>query len=251
MNVKTPQVALPPETLIFPAESPEEIFCGWEEEDVADATTYPGEPLEGWSYTFNAYLPDRYGTVGEGEGLWLPVLKAVYNPAKKGVPFTGSFRMVNSPRTARRYGKSLTPDENGVRLFNPHPEDWKSSEFTHWVAIAPDETVLVLDEDMSTVLIKSLPYPIARREEMTDWVRSGISYATRQAGEPVILKSTGETGWIETAYRDKHGGMGFVVRLDVRGYHVHATAWEIQQDAGALVQSALVEASLERQLAAL
>lgn len=253
MNVLDYKVALPPKTMVFPCETPETLFTGWETQWVADNTTWPGEPKTGRLVTYDAYLPT--GCTGEAareeDGGWFKLMHAVYNPLKKGVPFTGSFRIPNSPKIARRYGKSLTPDENGVRLFNPHPEDWKTYEFTHWAAVTPDEAVWLLDKDMQRVLIKSLPYPIAQREEMVDWVRSGVSYATKQAGEPVVLKSTGETGWIETAYTDAHGGRGFVVKLDVRGYYVHAPIWAIQQDAGALVQSALVEARLERQLAAL
>ena len=250
MNLKPYSVALPPETMVFPCETQQDIFCGWELTDVADATTWPGEPTEGWAYTYDAYLPDSYAYETADDGLWLPMLTGVYTAEKKGIPFTGSFRVLNSPKIARRYGKQIRPDEHGIRLFNPVPEDWRHSEFTHWVAVTPDEAVWILDKDMQRVLIKSLPYPIARSEDRVDWVRSGVSYSTAQAGESVVLKSTGETGKVECAYRDKFA-MGFVVRLDVRGYCIHVPAWEVEQDAATQVQAALFETSLERQLAAL
>ena len=246
MILENSKVALPPNTMLFPCETPEEGgFYGWELMDVADDTTWPGEPKDGRVVIYDAYLPTRCTGVDirEEDGSWLQLMQAIYTPSQKGVPFTGSFRIPNSPKIARRYGQRLTPDENGVRLFNPGPEDWDTCEFTHWVAVLPDEAVWIVNGDMSNVLIKSYPYPIATKADLTDWIRSGVAYGTMPAGEKVALRNTGETGTVVTAYRDDYA-MGFVVALETRGYNVHVLPADITIDAAAQV-------TLQCQLAAL
>ena len=232
---------LPPDTMVFPCAVKDwSTFRGWEDdEEIADATTWPGEPTAGKLFNYSVILPDPRdsGVIEVVEERVL--LQAVHADGQ----VTDSFRFIYPPAEIRVACASLMPpaDENGIRRFNPEPCEWDN--WTHWAAILGDMAVWIMDKDMQQCVIRSYPYPIATKAEMNDWIRSGVAYGTMPAGEKVQLTRTGETGTVVTAYRDDYA-MGFVVALDTRGYSVHILPGDIMMDAADPV-------TLQCQLAAL
>lgn len=239
------RIILPPDTLVFPCSFwAWSDFKGWEDdEEIADATTWPHEPRTGRLLNCDVALPGEVDGAEAEIGFAIEervLLQAVYSSEKDG-PFTGSFRLMQQPAEIRAFGAALPPDENGIRIFNPEPAEWDN--WTHWAAITGDLAVWILDKEMKDCEIKSYPYPIATKADLTEWIRSGVAYGTMPAGEKVALRNTGETGTVVTAYRDDYA-MGVVVALETRGYNVHVLPADITIDAAAQV-------TLQCQLAAL
>ena len=137
-------VVLPADTMCFPCEELfDGFFRGWHLEGFS---TEPNEPKGGMLLVYDCLLPTE---------TWMSLCKVVQDEKTKRVT---SMRLTNRPELLRKHGDALTPDENGIRVFElSDAEEWhrdvsQYAELSHYAAIAPNGDVWILDKARAQVI---------------------------------------------------------------------------------------------------